>query len=162
MNRHLDDGSLLEAYYLEETTTGSTGRHLSACVDCRRRLESVTAFLSQPDTEPLTESFWEQQGESIQKKIAVAEGTAPLLRRTFHLAAAAILVVVLGSLLMLQSARVVSQPVVSITAAAVAAPAAEELTVPSDPWESEQLKPFSSMVEWESLMDQKMPAGGQS
>jgi hypothetical protein len=50
---------------------------------------------------------------------------------------------------------------VDSTAPAAAAPAAVE-DVPADPWQSDELKDFQSMVAWESWVDSNPRSGDQS
>jgi hypothetical protein len=164
MNRHWDDASLLEAHYLELTGQGERASHLAACADCSARLATVVSLVREDAefAEP-PDSFFTRQRMQVERRVAAGArshgGT-----RIFHVAIAAMLALVLGGLLFYRSTtRVVTPATVTQTASSqVTAQNNEDLTVPRDPWESDQLKDFSSVVEWESLVDKTPVKGDQS
>ncbi len=164
MNRHWDDASLLEAHYLETTGHAELAEHLSDCGDCRMRLSEVVSIAREVGTEAeLPDTFWTRQRMIVEKRVAAADAAARPLLRMMHVAVAAMLALVLGGFLFYRSTSQLPQPLAVTHSATtrVVTPATEELMIPHDPWESEQLKDFSSVVEWESLVD-KTATGDQS
>lgn len=164
MNRHLDDAALLEAYYLDDSI-GDAAEHLSTCAECRGRLDVVVALVreeSPADERP--ESFWQRQRLSIARRIAQEQSRRPSYRRAGNVAAAAVLAFVLGGLLLFRNASDDApkhHPVTqSVTVSAATEQQNLEVTVPKDPWESDELKSFGSVVEWESWVE-KAPAKGE-
>ena len=166
MNKHWDDASLLEAHYLETTRDGELAGHLATCNDCRLRLMAVVAIARQDGlADELPETFWTRQRMLVARRIAAADPRSRPMLRMMHVAVAAMLALVLGGFLFYRSTTSLSQEPLTITQAAAtrtAPVATEELNVPHDPWESEQLKDFSSVVEWESLVDKSPTRGDQS
>ncbi len=166
MNKHWDDASLLEAHYLETTRDGELAGHLATCSDCRLRLDEVVALARQDGvTAELPETFWTRQRMLIERRVSAADTRSRPMLRTMHVAVAAMLALVLGGLLFYRSTTGLSQEPLTITQATAtrtSPQAAEELNIPHDPWESEQLKDFSSVVEWESLVDKSPTQGDQS
>lgn len=149
MKQHFSEADLLETYYTRPGESLPVMMHLADCTECAARYESLERKmrgLSQcahhADEKP--ETFWVRQRMQILRKIdARRERTASFARVT-RIAAAAMLVLVLGALVTWD--RVEEAPVV------IQQPAVEE-AVTSDPWESEELNEYSSMVAWESWVE---------
>ena len=166
MNRHLDDAALLEAWYLDDAQ-GDDAIHLASCPRCQSHLAEVVSIVREERGEgnEHPESFWQRQRISIMRRIAAGERQRPAYRRVLNVAAAAAFAFTLGGLVLFRSATPdepkpapVTQSVTASTA--VAETPALDLDVPRDPWESDELKSFGSVVEWESWVE-KTPAKGE-
>jgi predicted anti-sigma-YlaC factor YlaD len=160
MKEHYSEADLLETYYTAPGESMPVMMHLADCTDCAaryERLERKLRSLSACDHAGKPETFWARQRISVMRKIDARPAT-----RLPRIAAAAVLVVLLGGGVFTwregsQAQRLTgSQPEV-VTLTAAAAPASEPLSLetsePSDPWQSDELKEFQSVVAWESWVD---------
>jgi anti-sigma factor RsiW len=164
MNRHLDDAELLEAWYLEEAD-GDAADHLASCERCNAQLLEVVALVREGAAEDeRPESFWQRQRLSIERRIERETVQAPAWRRVANIAAAAMLTLVLGGLLLFRSSAPEPERPALVTQSASVTAAAEaqvlEYEGSKDPWESEELESFGNVVEWESWVE-KTPAKGE-
>ena len=140
MKTHYSEADLLETYYTAPGQSMPVMMHLAGCTECaaryerldRKLREAAACHTERPDT------FWARQRNAILHTI---EHRRP--SRLRFAAAAALLLAIAGGLLTYQG----SAP----TPAAI--PQAEEV-VPSDPWESEELQDYGSVVQWESWIDE--------
>ena len=150
MNRHYSEADLLETYYMQPGESMPVMMHLAGCEECaakyerleRKLRESASCSTEKPET------FWARQRLSIMRRVG-AERREP---RPFRYAAAAMLAFVLGGAVVYQTTVKPQAPVViTQTVESKAVPVAgEEITVPRDPWQSDELKDFHQVVEWES------------
>ena len=132
--------------------------HLAECSECaaryarleRKLREAASCEVEKPDT------FWMQQRLSIMRKVAARPMQLTRAGRAFALAAAAAIAFVLGGLVVYKTLdpAIESGPVATIsTQQASPTPVVEELQVAGDPWQSEELEDFRSVVEWESWVE---------
>lgn len=168
MNKpHYSEADLLETYYMQPGASMPVMMHLAECPPCAARYERLDAKLrgisacesEQPDT------FWARQRHGVMRSIARQQQNRGA--GTVRIAAAAALAFVLGGVIFSQREPATAPhapAATTITASAAAPPTAEQTTVPEDPWESEELKDYESMVAWESWVEPAdvQRAGGSS
>lgn len=144
MKQHFTEADLLETYYTKPGESMPVMMHLADCADCAaryERLERKMRGLRECPHEEKPETFWARQRMSILRKIDARRERRGMIGR---LAAAAMLVVVLGGLVTWNQSE---KPV----------PAAAETTIEeslADPWQSDELNDYSSMVAWESWVEE--------
>lgn len=139
MTRHFSEAELLETYYMQPGESMPVMMHLAECATCaakydrleRKLREAATCHTDHPET------FWARQRHAIMHRVH-EERTASA---PWRVAAAALLALVIGGAAMYRHSE---RP-----APAALQPVVEE-AVPADPWESDQLKEYQSVVEWES------------
>lgn len=152
MNKtHYSEADLLETYYTQPGASMPVMMHLAGCSDCAGRYDRLDAKLrgiSQCHTEQ-PETFWARQRISVMKKLGTRRSAQP--SRMFGVAAAAALALVLTTVMAFRTDDV-APPLPRNTATATTSPI-PATTVPDDPWQSEELKDFESMVAWESWVD---------
>ena len=157
-NAHYSEADLLETYYMQPGASMPVMMHLADCSDCAsryERLEKKVRGLSSCAHDEKPETFWARQRISVMRKLGARPST---FARVTRVAAAAVLVAALGGWF---SSRQVTPP-----PAAIVTPAAPEITVqvttPADPWDSEELDEFHSIVAWESWDTPTTKNGDQS
>ena len=155
MNQHYSEADLLETYYTQPGQSMPVMMHLADCADCATRYErlerKVRALAACHDEKP--DTFWTRQRMLITRRIASRPSH---VARVTRIAAAAALVMALGGVATWkQLDPPAPAPVAEVAAAA-------ELTVPADPWESEQLDEYQSLVAWESWDESKTKNGDHS
>jgi predicted anti-sigma-YlaC factor YlaD len=158
--KHYSEADLLETYYTQPGAAMPVMMHLADCAECQaryERLERKLRSLSSCESEK-PETFWSRQRHGVMRR--VARQRSEHTPRTMRVAAAAVLAFVLGGLAMWQTLdrRNVAQPV---TATVTTTAPATEVTVPADPWQSDELKDYQSMVAWESW-GEPVPTRGES
>lgn len=166
MNRHFEDGELLAAVLSTDDESGVAATHLRDCADCRARhahvrealRDSLPAPVAQPDT------FWRRQQLQIERRVSREGRGAMHPGRVLSVAAAAILAFVLSAVGIYRSfqqpapaatTQTASIATVQNTSTATAATHEELLQSSQDPWASDELKGYHSVVEWESWVDTK-------
>ena len=169
--RHYDELELLEAAYLPATEASAIESHVSSCAICAARRKTVEQTMDRSrrqldqvvDSKP--ESFWKRQQLAVSRA-ALAEAHERR-HRAPRLAAAAALLMVLSGVLAYQH-RPVPVAVVATTTmtettiatqTALVEPTISIQEATTDPWESDQLKDYQGLVEWESWM-QETPSKG--
>lgn len=166
MKPHFSEVDLLETYYLEPGESMPVMMHLASCSECAARYERLErklrdAATCEAGTRP--ETFWSRQRLSILRRISVPQQSRFSIGRTARMAAAASLAFFLGGAVVfkvLEPALDAPQVVVNSSRSGNAAAAvSEEASLPSDPWQSDELDEFREVVEWESWIDSK--TGGQ-
>lgn len=162
--RHYTEADLLETYYTEPGASMPVMMHLARCSDCAARYERLARKLrglSACDTER-SESFWASQRASILGRIG-AQSEGRFGRRVAGLAAAAAFVLAIGGVAtwkqLAPAAAVESTPAISVIAQDAEA---EDAQIAADPWQSEQLRDFQDVVEWESWVDPGTQKEGRS
>ncbi|HYI10507.1 MAG TPA: hypothetical protein VEK57_15710 [Thermoanaerobaculia bacterium] len=143
MNQHYSEADLLETYYTRPGESMPVMMHLADCAECAaryERLERKMRFLTACHHER-PESFWARQRSSILRRVREQRQPTQFGR----IAAAAVLAFALGGTLSWQF----------VTQQSPAAPAgiAEETSMMSDPWESDELDDLHPIVEWESWVE---------
>jgi anti-sigma factor RsiW len=138
--RHYSEADLLETYYTQPGQSMPVMMHLADCADCAARYEKLEKKVrglsacahDKPDT------FWARQRISVMRRLDRQRPSA-----FARIAAAMILVAGLGGIITWQQ--------IDDSPEAVAAPEiAVQVTTPADPWQSEELDEFHSLVAWES------------
>lgn len=147
--RHYSEADLLETYYVQPGASMPVMMHLADCTDCAARyekLEKKVRGLAACGHDEKPDTFWARQRIAVMRKLPRDAAAT----RATRIAAAALLVATLGGWMTWRSNE---QPVIA-TAPVVAS---EEITVQvtssTDPWDSEELDEYGSLVAWESWED---------
>ena len=157
MKQHFTEADLLETYYTKPGESLPVMMHLSECSECAARYERLEAKMNglrscHRDEKP--ETFWARQRISVMRKIDQRRERSATIARVTRVAAAAVLILVMGGLITWQQAEKPSAPPVAIqTAQTSAAEDTASQSADPDPWESEELKDYSSMVAGESWVE---------
>ena len=147
--KHYSEADLLETYYTQPGDSMPVMMHLADCAECAARYErlerKIRGLGACEHDKP--ETFWARQRMLVMRKIDTRQSA-----RFSHLAAAAALGLVLGGVITWNEvsesqSRTVAEP------ATVTASAETVNTVSDDPWQSDELKDYQSMVAWESWVD---------
>jgi len=165
--KHFSEADLLETYYTQPGESMPVMMHLASCPECAARYERLERKLREAavcSTEkPAT--FWTRQRLQIMRRIDAQQSHAAIARRTLRVAAAAILSFFLGGAVVYETVKPAQQPVTvvktaPVTAQKAPAPSASEI---HDAWQSDELKDFHNVVEWESWVpDNKTSNRGSS
>ena len=152
MKPHFSEADLLETYYTKPGESLPVMMHLSECSDCAARYERLEAKMRglrscHRDEKP--ETFWARQRISVMRKIDQRRERRATVRRIAQVAAAAMLILVLGGLLTWD--RVDEQVPVQTVQTAVLEDVSTDAS--ADPWQSEELGEYSSIVAWESWVE---------
>jgi hypothetical protein len=144
-DEHYSEADLLETYYMQPGASMPVMMHLADCADCAtryERLEKKVRGLAACAHDDKPDTFWARQRIAVMRKLPRHSSAA----RTTRIAAAALLVATLGGW-MASRQREAPAPLVQpeITV---------QVTTPADPWESEELDEYRSLVAWESWEDQ--------
>ncbi len=160
MKTHFSEADLLDTYYMQPGESASVMLHLAGCTDCmnryarlERKLREAAACPSQkPDT------FWSRQRLSIIRRIA-ARPRALRVGSAARVAAAALLAFVMGGAVVYHEVK----PAPATAPAVVAkAPTVDEMHGPINPWESDELKQYHDVVQWESWVAETTENGGDN
>jgi hypothetical protein len=156
--RHYTEADLLETYYTEPGASMPVMMHLARCSDCAARYERLSRKLrglSACETDK-PESFWSRQRASIVDKATARRSGSPAAR----LAAAAVFVLTAGGI---ATWREVTPPRAKppATAAVQNEISVDDAQLAADPWQSEQLRDFHEVVEWESWVEPAQKDGQQ-
>jgi len=170
MKPHFSEADLLETYYTQPGESMPVMMHLAKCSECAARYErldkkmrqAAACHLDKPDT------FWSRQRMSIQRRIAGERAQRMSIARTLRIAAALTLAFFLGGAVVYKSVEPeIQRPPHPQQVAEPRIPpsAGHELKrnddlLLHDAWQSDELKDFHSVVQWESWVDAK--DGGQS
>ena len=157
MKPHFSEADLLETYYTKPGESLPVMMHLADCSECAARYERLEAKMhslrSCPHDEK-PETFWARQRISILRRIDAKRERSATTARIVRVAAAAMLVLVLGGILTWNRLdQPVPQQVVQTAQTAVLEDTTAAQEAATDPWESEELKDYSSMVAWESWVE---------
>jgi len=162
-NQHFSEADLLETYYMQPGASMPVMMHLADCSDCAaryERLEKKVRGLSSCAHDDKPDTFWARQRISVMRKIGTQRSSS--FARVTRVAAAALLVGALGGWF---SSRQVDPPPASVRTVVSTQPAPEiavQVTTPDDPWDSEELDEFHSIVAWESWDAPKTKNGDAS
>ncbi len=177
--KHFSEADLLETYYLQPGQSMPVMMHLASCQECAARYERLERKLREaavcstekPDT------FWARQRLSVARRIAAVRPQPLQLVRPFRVAAAAALAFFLGGAVVYQTVHpqfphhwteahapaVASAAPSTASSGTVKANGAPQATEPSaDPWQSEELRDFHAVVQWESWMPETKTKGANS
>lgn len=173
MTKHYTEADLLETYYLQPGESMPVMMHLANCSDCAARYERLERKLRESASchTDQHETFWSRQRHTILRSIGARRDRSAVAVRTWRAVAAATLAFLLGGAVVYEAIQPKSTtPPVTQTAVLVAKPsqAPAATTVPAnddlllhDAWQSDELREFHGVVEWESWNETK-PAKGDS
>jgi hypothetical protein len=158
MKTHYSEADLLETYYMQPGESMPVMMHLASCKDCEGRYERLERKLREAAACPTErpETFWSRQRLSIMRRIA-AQPSRWRAGITARIAAAALLAFISGAAVVYHETRSV-QPVTASDSTSVSAaktPTVEDMHAGINPWESEELKQYHDVVQWESWVDAK-------
>ena len=157
MKQHFSEADLLETYYMKAGESMPVMMHLADCADCAARYERLEKKMHSLRDCPheKQETFWVRQRIAVMRKIDAKRERSASFARVARVAAAAMIVLVLGALITWKQVdESTSRPVVE-TAAITSVPLDDSSTRSLDdsPWESDELNDYSSMVAWESWVE---------
>lgn len=173
MTRHYSEADLLETYYMQPGQSMPVMMHLAECSDCAARYErlelklreAASCHTSQPET------FWSRQRHTIMRSIRVRRERSVVAVRAWRIAAAAILAFLIGGAVVFETVKP-SPPEIQTTTIAKTAtrkkpPSVEPApkTPPEDlllhdAWQSDELRQFHGVVQWESWTPDTQPSKG--
>ena len=163
MSQHFSEADLLETYYTEPGESMPVMMHLADCSECAARYEKLERKIrGLADCEhDKPETFWARQRISVMRKIDAQRARNSFVARTSRVAAAAALVLVLGGGVYTakkvsesQSLRVSEATTPTQTASLDSAATGQlDSLSSSDPWQSDELKDFQTVVAWESWVE---------
>lgn len=153
--KHYSEADLLETYYTQPGQSMPVMMHLANCPDCATRYTGLERKLREAAVchteKPAT--FWSRQRLQIMRRVNAKNDQATSTSRTLRVAAAAILSFFLGGAVVYETVKPAQHqpaPVVKVvapSAKAASSPAANDL---HDAWQSDELKDFHNVVEWEA------------
>lgn len=149
MKEHYSEADLLETYYTQPGQSMPVMMHLASCSECAARYERLDRKLREAaacHTDEKPETFWSRQRLSIMRRVGERRAAGGV--RVWRVAAAAMLSFFLGGAVVYETA--VPKAPAPRPAAASPSVAAPPLPAPHDAWESDELRDFHNMVEWES------------
>lgn len=151
MKPHYSEADLLETYYTQPGESMPVMMHLADCESCAaryERLESKMQGLHACHHDEKPETFWVRQRMSIMRRIGAQQRKTSRVPRIA--AAAAIVLAISGGVFTWQRSdapRIVEVPTQT-------ASFEDTITVQDEsPWQSEELRDYSSIVAWESWVD---------
>lgn len=160
MKPHFSEADLLETYYTQPGESMPVMMHLADCSECAaryERLERKVRALGACAHGEKPETFWARQRLAVMRKIDARRDRTTSASRVLRIAAAAVLVLMLGALITWNrvdnsSSRQVAE---EVTLTASSAPLEDPTTrrLDDSPWASDELKEYSSMVAWESWVE---------
>ncbi len=166
MKTHYSEADLLEMHYLKPCMNTAMLAHVEACSECTAKLQRLEQKLRSVacETPDKPETFWTRQRLSIVRRAEEHRSRATSAARVLRIAAAAILAFFLGGVVVYRAVEpgLEAPPEKRATNTAVAASAAKansDEQLMRDPWQSDELNDFHSVVKWESWIDAK--DGGQ-
>jgi hypothetical protein len=168
--KHFSEAELLETYYMQPGESMPVMLHLAGCADCAARYERLDRKLREASSCETVkhDTFWTRQRMSIQRRIGQRRSRLASASRITRVAAAAVLAFAVGGAVMYKAVSPALEPPLTQTHAALRAPvdvnaahaaAAQpaDSAIEHDAWQSEELRDFHSVVQWESWTDD----GGQ-
>ncbi|HEX2121875.1 MAG TPA: hypothetical protein VHL59_09565 [Thermoanaerobaculia bacterium] len=166
MKQHYSEADLLETYYTQPGESMPVMMHLADCAECAARYERLEAKVQsvaacRHDDQP--ETFWSRQRISIMRRIDGRRRTSAFARAA-RVAAAAALVFVLGGVtwMRMDESRTLGVAESPRTVTASLEETRDDSTVPADPWQSDELNDYQSMVAWETWVESDTRNGDQS
>ena len=161
MKTHFTEADLLETYYMQPGESMPVMMHLASCQSCAARYDALERKLREAascSTTEKHETFWTRQRMMIQRRIADGRERAASRMQVTRVAAAAVLAFFLGGVFVYRTVE--PQHVTATTTAEASVPqqiqpvAEEPPPMPRDPWQSEELSDFHSVVQWETWVDE--------
>ncbi len=150
MKTHYSEADLLETYYTQPGESMPVMMHLASCSECAARYERLQRKLRDAAACPAKPAtFWSWQRASIMRRIGARRQQTASAPRTWRVAAAALLAFFLGGALVYE-VEPRKATVVTTTASATKESIAATADLAVDPWQSDELKDFHGVVQWES------------
>ncbi len=171
MKQHYSEADLLETYYTQPGQSMPVMMHLADCPECAARYQRLDRKLrSTADCgSEKHDTFWTRQRISIMRRVATRAERTVSFARIARVAAAAMLLLVIGGVITWNVERLRVSPAAAVATAsstltATVASAAEtsESAASTDPWQSDELKDYQSIVAWESWVETTPRSGEQS
>lgn len=167
MTKHYSEADLLETYYMQPDEASPVIEHVNGCHECQQRYRRLAQKLREmaacPAEKPAT--FWTRQRMMIMRAVDNAREQSQRVARIGRVAAAAMLAFILGAAVVYKSVEPALKAPAVVVSQQTAGPAAatDDLQVPRDPWQSDELKDFGTVVQWESwAADSKTSQGTSS
>ncbi len=159
MKEHFTEADLLDTYYTQPGESMPVMMHLASCADCAAKYQRLDrklreAAVCHPQKQ---ETFWATQRQNVMARIGSQERRL-LSHPALKIAAAAAIAFVLSGVLMYRPGDGPDPMIPTLPDLQQV----EEQTVPSDPWQSDELKEFETMVQWESWIAEPRKNGGRS
>ncbi|HJW94043.1 MAG TPA: hypothetical protein VJ901_10525 [Thermoanaerobaculia bacterium] len=166
MKTHYSEADLLETYYMQPGESMPVMMHLASCEACAERYNALERKLREAascSTTERHETFWTRQRMQIQRRIADRGERSVTRAQVSRIAAAAVLAFFLGGVMVYRTVEPQHSGPVTTTAQNTVQQSAPPVgieepqqSVPHDPWQSEELSDFHSVVQWETwLPDQR-------
>jgi predicted anti-sigma-YlaC factor YlaD len=152
--KHFSEADLLETYYMQPSEATPIIEHVNNCNQCqdryRRLAQKLRDAASCPAEKPAT--FWARQRLMIMRAVDNAREHSRSNVRTARVAAAALLAFMLGGAVVYKSVEpaLKAPATVVVKQTTPALPSNDDLQVPRNPWQSDELKDFGAVVQWES------------
>jgi ferric-dicitrate binding protein FerR (iron transport regulator) len=156
MKQHFSEADLLETYYTKPGESLPVMMHLADCADCAARYERLERKM-QSLREPCPhhekpETFWARQRMSIMRKIDSRRERRTSFAR---IAAAAAVVLAITATVTWDRVDESSSRQVVEKGTVQSVPLDDSSTRRlDDPWQSDELNDYSSMVAWESWVEE--------
>ena len=162
MTGHYHEAELLETYYMTPDQASPLIAHVNGCAECQERYQRLSRKLREisacPTDKP--ETFWTRQRLMIMRAVEQARGRSHRLSRGVRIAAAAVLVFILGGVTVYETAP--RKTAVVVAPQQSAASSGDQLQIPHDPWDSDELKDFGAVVQWQSWVAQTNKTNGEN
>jgi anti-sigma factor RsiW len=159
MKQHFSEADLLETYYMQPGQSMPVMMHLADCGECAARYERLDRKmrgLTACEHHDKPESFWARQRMLVMRRIDGQRSRTASVSRISRIAAAAALAFLLGGGIWTWKETTATQSLDEARpqTPAIARTASEPLTLEveetTDPWQSEELSDFQSVVDWET------------
>ncbi len=166
MTKHYSEADLLETYYMQPDEASLIIQHVNGCDACQERYRRLARKLREiaacPAEKPAT--FWTRQRLMIIRAVDNAREHSQRAARVGRVAAAAVLAFVLGAAVVYKSVEPALKAPAVVVSKQNATPAVstDDLQIPRDPWQSDELKDFGTVVQWESWNVDITPSKGPS
>ncbi|HEX6097680.1 MAG TPA: hypothetical protein VF432_15235 [Thermoanaerobaculia bacterium] len=158
MKQHFTEADLLETYYMKPGESMPVMMHLADCPDCaaryerlERKMRSLHACSHEEKQAEKPESFWTRQRMQILRKIDARRERRGMAARLA--AAAAVVLAVTAAVTWDRADESTGLPVVE-TVGARALDDSTTRRLDDSPWSSDELNDYSSMVAWESWVEE--------
>lgn len=155
---HYTEADLLETYYTKPGQSMPVMMHLASCQECASRYERLERKLREAAACPAEkpDSFWARQRISIMRRVHSVRRPQVRNLGPARIAAAAVLAFLLGGALVFEVTRAErgSAPATIARTAPSSTKGAEDLQLPRDPWQSDELQEFQPIVQWESWVSE--------
>jgi predicted anti-sigma-YlaC factor YlaD len=164
--QHFSEADLLETYYTQPGEAMPVMMHLARCGECSARYEKLERKLREVASCETTrpETFWTRQRMSITRRVDEHRRNSRSVARTLRLAAAVSLAFFLGGAVVYKSVEPRIETAKTSTVAEQARPAHapavqpqkhDELLLSHDAWQSDELKDYHEVVDWEQWVEPK-------